>query len=119
MRFFIEPMRIFRPGRSASMLEILSMRRLPPLNALRAFEATARLSSVTAAAKELNVSHSAISQQVRLLEDYFGQRLFTRPGRRVEPTPAALAFLEDVRAALDGLAVAAEHLTRRGGRRIL
>lgn len=95
------------------------MRRLPPLNALRAFEATARLSSVTAAAAELGVSHSAISQQVKLLEDYFGQKLFTRPGRRVEPTPAAVAFLEDIRSSFDRIAVASEQLTRRGGRRIL
>ena len=95
------------------------MRRLPPLNALRAFEAAARLSSVTAAAEELGVSHSAISQQVALLEDYFGQKLFARPGRRVEPTPAALALLEDVRIALDRLAIASEQLTRRGAQAIL
>ena len=44
------------------------MRRLPPLNSLRAFEAAARLSSVTAAAEELGVSHSAVSQQVKQLE---------------------------------------------------
>lgn len=95
------------------------MRRLPPLNSLRAFEAAARLSSVTAAAEELGVSHSAVSQQVKQLEDYFGQRLFNRPGRRVEPTPAAIALLEDVKAAFDRIAVASEQLTRRGVRRIV
>lgn len=95
------------------------MRRLPPLNALRAFEATARHSSVTAAAAELGVSHSAVSQQVKLLEDYFGQKLFDRPGRRVEPTPAAMALLEDVRAAFDRIALASTQLTRRGVRRVL
>ena len=95
------------------------MRRLPPLNALRAFEATARLSSITAAASELGVSHSAVSQQVKLLEDYFGQRLFERPGRRVEPTPAAIALLEDVRAAFDHIALASAQLARRGARRVL
>lgn len=95
------------------------MRRLPPLNALRAFEATARLSSITAAAGELGVSHSAVSQQVKLLEDYFGQKLFDRPGRRVEPTPAAMALLDDVRAAFDRIALASAQLTRRGMRRVL
>lgn len=95
------------------------MRKLPPLNALKAFEASARLSSVTAAAEELGVSHSAVSQQISQLEAYFGQQLFARPGRRVEPTPAALALLEDVRSALDRLAIASEQLTRRGSNRIL
>lgn len=95
------------------------MRRLPPLNALRAFEATARLSSVTAAAQELGVTHSAISQQVRQLEDYMGRRLFHRPGRRVEPTTAGRALLQDVTAAFDQIANASERLTHRGARRIL
>jgi LysR family transcriptional regulator, glycine cleavage system transcriptional activator len=95
------------------------MRRLPPLNALRAFEATARLASVTAAAEELGVSHSAVSQQIGQLERHFGQKLFDRPGRRVEPTPAAMALLEDVRAAFDRIALASEQLTRRGVKRIL
>lgn len=95
------------------------MRRLPPLNSLRAFEATARLSSVTAAAEELRVSHSAVSQQIRQLEEYFGQKLFTRPGRRVEPTPAALAYLEDIRAALDRISVSSERLAQDRSLRFL
>lgn len=86
------------------------MRRLPPLHSLRAFEATARLASVSAAAEELSVSHSAVSQQIKVIEDYFGQRLFDRRGRRVEPTPAALSYLEDVRAALDRIALASDRL---------
>lgn len=56
-------------------------RDLPPLNALRAFEATARLSSVSAAAKELHVTHGAVSRQIRALEDALGQPLFARQGR--------------------------------------
>lgn len=95
------------------------MRRLPPLNSLKAFEATARLSSVTAAAHELRVSHSAVSQQLRQLENYLGCKLFSRPGRRVEPTAIALAYLDDVRAALDRIAVASERLTDRHSRREL
>ncbi|MGB2119935.1 MAG: LysR family transcriptional regulator, partial [Porticoccaceae bacterium] len=51
-------------------------RKLPPLNALRTFEAAARLSSFTRAADELCVTHGAVSQQIRALEDYFGRPLF-------------------------------------------
>lgn len=95
------------------------MRRLPPLNALKAFEATARLSSVTAAAEELCVSHSAVSQQIRQLEEHFGCKLFSRPGRRIVLTPAAGAYLEDIRAALDRISVASERLTTKGSQRQL
>ncbi|MCX7514826.1 LysR family transcriptional regulator [Frateuria hangzhouensis] len=56
-------------------------RDLPPLNALRAFEATSRLASVTAAAKELHVTHGAVSRQIRALEGALGQPLFVRQGR--------------------------------------
>jgi len=54
-------------------------RKLPPLNALRTFEAAARLSSFTAAANELYVTHGAVSQQIRSLEEYFDQPLFSVP----------------------------------------
>jgi len=54
-------------------------RRIPPLNALKAFEAAARLTSFTAAADELHVTHGAISQQIRVLEGYFQQPFFIRP----------------------------------------
>ena len=59
------------------------MRRLPPLNALRAFEAAARHLSITDAAKELAVTSGAVSQQIRLLEDHAGGPLFNRDGRNV------------------------------------
>jgi|CXWL01.1.fsa_nt_gi LysR family glycine cleavage system transcriptional activator len=95
------------------------MRRLPPLNALRAFEAAARCGSISAAAKELGVTHSAVSQQVLHLEQYFGQKLFHRPGKRIEATASALALLEDVRDALDRIAIASDQLNRRGLRRII
>ncbi|MCA8887068.1 MAG: LysR family transcriptional regulator [Hyphomonadaceae bacterium] len=95
------------------------MRRLPPLNALRAFEAAARCGGISAAASELGVTHSAISQQVLQLERYFGQKLFHRPGKRIEPTASALALLEDVRASLDRIAVACNQLGRRGLDRII
>lgn len=87
------------------------MRKLPPLHALRAFEAAARHASVTAAASELNVSHSAISQQLKQLEQYFGQKMFMRSGRSVVPTPAAEAFLIDVKEAFDRIATGAEQFS--------
>lgn len=58
-------------------------RRLPPLNALRAFEAVARHQSITAAAEELCVTHSAVSRHVAKLEDYLGVKLFTREHQRL------------------------------------
>jgi LysR family glycine cleavage system transcriptional activator len=64
------------------------MRRLPPLAALRAFEAAARHLSFKRAAAELHVTPTAISHQVRLLEDSLGLRLFERRARRVTMTPA-------------------------------
>jgi len=54
------------------------MRRLPPLNALRTFEAAARCLSFSAAAEELCVTHSAVSHQMRQLEDWLGRDLFVR-----------------------------------------
>jgi LysR family glycine cleavage system transcriptional activator len=69
---------------------------LPPLNALRAFEAAGRLGSFKDAATELHVTHGAVSQHVRLLEDWLGAPLFERHNRRVALTPAAKAYLEEV-----------------------
>src|SRR5262245_56961163 len=95
------------------------MRKMPPLHALRAFEAAARHASVTQAAEELGVSHSAVSQQVRSLEEYFGQPLFHRNGRRVEPTEQARALLDDIRTAFDRIAVAAEQFNARNGNAVI
>ena len=92
------------------------MRKLPPLNALKAFEATARLSSVTKAAAELSVSHSSISQHIKQLEEYFGQKLFDRQGRGLSPTSSAAAYLEDLRTCFDRIAVASERLVQVGDR---
>lgn len=63
-------------------------RPLPPLNALRAFEAVARLQSVTRAADELHVTHGAVSRQLRQLEDSLGRPLFNRQGRGLVLTAA-------------------------------
>ncbi|MEO9971433.1 MAG: transcriptional regulator GcvA [Hyphomonadaceae bacterium] len=75
--------------------------RLPPLNALRAFEAAARRLSFTKAAEELNVTPGAISQQIRQLEDYAGTPLFKRTGRSVLLTDSAQACLPLVREAFE------------------
>ncbi|NML97913.1 transcriptional regulator GcvA [Paraburkholderia sp. RP-4-7] len=69
---------------------------LPPLNALRAFEAAGRLGSFKEAAAELHVTHGAVSQQVRLLEEWLGASLFERHNRRVVLTPAAKAYLAEI-----------------------
>jgi LysR family glycine cleavage system transcriptional activator len=69
---------------------------LPPLNALRAFEAAGRLGSFKEAATELHVTHGAVSQHVRALEEWLGASLFERHNRRVALTPAAVAYLAEV-----------------------
>src|SRR3954467_7396210 len=65
------------------------MARLPPFFALRALEAAARHRSYSRAAKELAVTHGAVSQQIRRLEAELGARLFDRQGNAMIPTPAA------------------------------
>lgn len=90
------------------------MRRLPPLKALQAFEATARHESVTKAARELNVSHSAVSQQIKALEHYFNQKLFKNKGNGLELMPKARNYLEDIKQSLDLIAVASENLSSSG-----
>ena len=85
-------------------------RKLPPLNALRAFECTARHLSFTAAAAELHVTPAAVGHQVRALEDYFGQKLLNRNTRRVELTDVARWVLPVVTQGLDLLAEAGDRL---------
>nr|WP_310144252.1 transcriptional regulator GcvA [Burkholderia ambifaria] len=85
-------------------------RRLPPLNSLRAFEAAARLGSFTLAADELCVTHGAISRHVQQLEAWLGRPLFERHNRRVELTDAGRAYLAEVGASFDRIALAtAQH----------
>lgn len=73
---------------------------LPPLGALRAFEAAARLESVTRAAGELHLTHGAVSRQIRALEDALGQRLFERAGRGLALTAAGARLRDATGAAL-------------------
>src|SRR5476651_1200031 len=67
---------------------------LPPLNALRCFEAAGRLSSFARAGDELHVTHGAVSRQVRQLEEDLGVLLFDRRNRRVRLTPAGQTLLD-------------------------
>lgn len=80
------------------------MRRLPPLNSLRAFEAAARHMSFTRAAEELHVTPAAISQQIRGLEDWLGTPLFRRLTRALRLTEAAQAVLPQLTETFDQLA---------------
>lgn len=63
---------------------------LPPLNALRAFEATARLNSVSQAAEQLHVTHGAVSRQLKVLEEHLGVSLFVKEGRGLKLTDAGM-----------------------------
>jgi DNA-binding transcriptional LysR family regulator len=78
-------------------------RSLPPLSTLIGFEAAARLQSFSRAAEELHITQSAISHQVRVLEDHLGQPLFRRIGRRIELVDAGRDFLITARSALEEL----------------
>ena len=84
--------------------------RLPPLNALKAFEAAARHLSVKKAAVELNVTPAAVSHQIRTLEEYLDVQLFHRYNRALELTDAARACLPKLREGFDCLAQAVERL---------
>lgn len=95
-------------------------RQLPALNALRSFEAVARLSSFSRAAEELAVTPAAVSHQVKVLEEQLGQQLLERTSRRVRPTPAGLTLSQAVAEALDGMAAAVRRLKGRpADRRLL
>jgi LysR family transcriptional regulator, glycine cleavage system transcriptional activator len=86
--------------------------RLPPLNAIKAFEAAARLGSFTRAAAELNVTHGAVSRQVRLLENWLGTRLFLRTSRNAVPTRAGSDLLAEAGPALDRLAAISQRVQK-------
>src|SRR5262245_32798024 len=85
-------------------------RRLPPLNALKAFEAAARSESFTRAAEELNVTPGAVSHQVKALEAELGLKLFNREHQRLAITETGRAYLEVVRDSFDRLAVGTNRL---------
>jgi LysR family glycine cleavage system transcriptional activator len=93
--------------------------RLPSLNGLRAFEAAARHLSFTLAASELNVTQTAISHQIKRLEEELGVRLFVRQNRTLALTPQARDYLPGIRAAFNDLRLATERLLRKDNDNVL
>jgi|APCry1669189768_1035252.scaffolds.fasta_scaffold32329_1 LysR family transcriptional regulator, glycine cleavage system transcriptional activator len=88
----------------------IDLRKLPPLNALKGFEATVRRQSVREAAEELCLTHPAVSHQIQQLEADLGVALFAREGRHIHPTAEGLALYTHVRQALSGLIAGAESI---------
>lgn len=95
------------------------MRALPPLNAVRAFEAAARHESFAKAAAELCVTPAAVSQQVKVLEQWLDLQLFERHARRLSLTPAGRSYLPRLTEVLDLLAEATDSVRRAGRARAL
>jgi len=93
--------------------------RLPPLNALRTFEAAARHLSFSAAAEELAITPSAVSHQIRGLEEHLGLRLFLRLNPGLSLTEAGRLMLRGVESGLLTLAEATDRVKARAARRIL
>jgi LysR family transcriptional regulator, glycine cleavage system transcriptional activator len=94
-------------------------RRLPPLNALRAFEAASRHASFTRAAEELFVTQGAVSRHVATLETWLKVQLFSRSPRGIELTPKGAVFFRIVRSALDQLEYGARQLQQKPDDRTL
>ncbi|RTM09621.1 MAG: LysR family transcriptional regulator [Hyphomicrobiales bacterium] len=95
--------------------------RLPPLVSLRAFEATVRCGSISAAARELHVTHGAVSHQIKALEDSLGVPLFERNGRRLKITARGALFFPAVSEAFAQITAAAsltKHQSTQGTLRI-
>ena len=84
-----------------------------PLVALRAFAVAARASSLTAAASELGVTHGAISKQINALENWLGQQMFTREGRRLVLTPYGQVLAEKLGQSINEMQGACEYVRRQ------
>src|SRR5215208_1451836 len=89
------------------------LRRLPALNALKAFEAAARHERFTRAAEELCVTQGAVSHQVKALEEELGVKLFNREHQRLVITEAGREYLAVIRDALDRISIGTERLVQR------
>src|SRR5215470_3340986 len=96
-----------------SALRCIMAERLPPLNALRCFDVAARHLSFTKAAAELNVTHSAVSHQIKALEEWLGSPLFRRVNRGLVLTDAGQAYLKPVRDSFERLGEATRRLKVR------
>lgn len=105
-------------GDHKKILQCTAMK-LPPLNALRAFECAARTGSFSAAGAELGVSSAAVSMQVKNLEDWLGLKLFTRRANQVRLTDAGRDYYQKAAMSLAEIASFTEALTEGGTRRPL
>ncbi|MHC6223214.1 LysR family transcriptional regulator [Pseudomonas sp. X10] len=85
---------------------------LPPLNALRAFEAAARLNSVSQAAEQLHVTHGAVSRQIKVLEEHLGVALFVKDGRGIKLTDAGIRLRDASSEAFERLRGVCSELSR-------
>src|SRR5215470_5867738 len=92
---------------------------LPPLHALKSFEAAARSESFTRAAEELHVTQGAVSQQIKALESALGIKLFKRERQRLTLTEAGREYLAVVRDALDRISMGTERLVQRQAHGVL
>ena len=90
--------------------------RLPPLNALKCFEAAARGNSFSKAADELHVTQSAVSHQIRQLEEWFGVALFDRQGRQTLPTPKGVELAASMAEAFEIIGAACQRIAKSDGK---
>lgn len=107
------------PSEAIESRELHMKKRLPPLNWLRAFEASARHLNFTHAAHELNLTQAAISQQLKALESQLGTALFKRLPRGLELTEAGMSYFPVVRESVERLAAATDEIFGQGHRRVL
>ncbi|OOH89882.1 transcriptional regulator [Pasteurellaceae bacterium 15-036681] len=97
----------------------MNNKKLPPLNALKAFESAARYLNFTKAAEELFVTQAAVSHQIKLLEDFLGVQLFHRRNRILELTELGLQYFDEIRPLLEQIAKATDKIRLKNNRQIL
>jgi LysR family transcriptional regulator, glycine cleavage system transcriptional activator len=97
----------------------VALARLPPLNALKCFETAARHGSFSRAAEELHVTQSAVSHQIRQLEEWFGVPLFDRQGRQTLPTPKGLELAASLAEAFGIMDAACQRIAKSDGKSTL
>ncbi|MDH2998973.1 transcriptional regulator [Pasteurellaceae bacterium LFhippo2] len=97
----------------------MNNKKLPPLNALKAFESAARHLNFTKAAEELFVTQAAVSHQIKLLEDFLGIQLFHRRNRLLELTELGLQYFDEIRPLLEQIAKATDKIRLQNDRQIL
>lgn len=98
---------------------MMNNKKLPPLNALKAFESAARHLNFTKAAEELFVTQAAVSHQIKLLEDFLGVPLFHRKNRLLELTELGLQYFDEIGPLLEQIAGATDRIRQKNSRQIL